>query len=77
MHPATVFQQVHGWRRDLDDKIVTLLTNLDTFDVTEIGPEPSFVLETQPFATALIVYNEGEPLELAAIGVQVESEDAK
>jgi hypothetical protein len=35
------------------------------------------ILEGQPFAMPLIVCNEGEPVELTAIGVQVEGEDAE
>ena len=38
---------------------------------------PSPILESQPLAMTLIVYDEGEPLELAPVRVRVEGENAE
>ncbi len=73
LDPTTAFQQVYGWRGDHDCDIGALGEDSHAVGAKQIGRVPSPVPEGQPFAVMLVVYNQGEPLELARASVQVES----
>ncbi len=77
MEPSTFFKQVNGWCRDFDDHITALRADLDTFNVKEVGRVATSILEAESLAVALILKDQVKPLELAAVRVQVEREDAK
>jgi hypothetical protein len=77
LDPATIVQNVHGWQLDLDDQIGGLVEHSHAFEPKQIRRAPAPILERQSFAIDLIVYNQGDCLELAPTRVQVESEDAE
>jgi hypothetical protein len=50
LDPATLFQSVHHWRRDFDNEISTLPSNLDALGVKQISDMTVPVLESQALA---------------------------